>query len=166
MKKSLFQFITIIPLALLLCLTFSCQTLTEEAETEAGALSDEDVAAIKKAHDAILQAYLAGSLEATLEFYTEDVILIMGGIVIEGREAYRETLKALSKASTTFTAIDFTIAEIDGRIDLAFVRGTSSTTMGREGVPEPIQRTGKFIEILRKQDDGSWLIARSIVATD
>jgi uncharacterized protein (TIGR02246 family) len=166
MKKSLFQFITIIPLALLLCLSFSCQTLTEEAETEAGALSDEDVAEIKTAHDAILQATLAGSLEATLEFYTKDAILIMEGIVVEGREAYKETLKALSKVSLTVTAANITIAEIDGRYDLAFVRGTTSTTMGREGVPEPIQRTGKFIEIMRKQDDGSWLIARSIVAID
>ncbi|UCE38938.1 MAG: DUF4440 domain-containing protein [Thermoplasmata archaeon] len=166
MKKSLFQFITIIPLALLLCLTFSCQTLTEKAETEAGALSDEDVAAIKTAHDAILQATLASDLEATLEFYTEDAILIMEGIVVEGREAYKETLKALSKASTTFTAANITIAEIDGRYDLAFVRGTSSTTMRREGVPKPIQRTGKFIEIMRKKDDGSWLISRSIVAID
>ncbi len=166
MKKSLFQFITIIPLALLLCLIFSCQKQTEKAETEAGALSDEDVAAIKTAHDTILQATLAGSLEATLEFYTEDAILIMEGIIIEGREAYKGILKALSGRSPTVTAADITIAEIDGRIDLAFVRGTSSTTMKREGVPEPIQRTGKFIEIMRKQDDGSWLIARSIVAID
>jgi len=166
MKKSLFQFITIIPFALLICLSFSCQTLTEEAETEAGALSDEDVAAIRKVHDAILQATLAGSLEATLEFYTEDAVLIMEGIVVEGRETYKQTLKVLSKASPTVTAANITIAEIDGRIDLAFVRGTSSTTMKREGVPEPIQRTGKFIEIMRKQDDGSWLIARSIVAID
>jgi uncharacterized protein (TIGR02246 family) len=166
MKKSLFQFVTIIPLALLLCLSFSCQTLTEKAETEAGALSEEDVAAIRKAHDTILQATLAGRMEETLEFYTEDTVLIMEGIIVEGREAYKETLKALSKASLTVTAANITIAEIDGRYDLAFVRGTTSTTMGREGVPEPIQRTGKFIEIMRKQNDGSWLIARSIVAID
>ena len=166
MKKSLFQLILIIPLALLLYLTFSCQTLIKEAETEVGALSDEDVAAIKTAHDAILQATLAGDLESTLEFYTEDAVLIMEGTVIEGREAYRENLKYLSKLSLTVTAANITIEEIDGRYDLAFVRGTSSTTMERKGVPEPIQRTGKFIEIMRKQDDGSWLIARSIVATD
>ena len=165
MKKSLFQFITIIPLALLLCLSFSCQKQGEKAETEAGALSDEDVAAIRTTHGAIWQATLAGSLEATLEFYTEDAVLIMGGTVIEGREAYKENLKALSKVLTV-TSVKLTIAEIDGRYDLAFVRGTSSTTMRREGIPEPIQRTGKFIEILRKQDDGSWLIARSIVAID
>jgi len=154
----------IIPLVFLLCFTFCCNQGEEVAEV--AGLSAEDVAAIKTVHDAILHATLAGSLEATLEFYTEDAILIMGGIVIEGREAYKETLKALSKVSPTVTAANITIAEIDGRIDLAFVRGTSSTTMEREGVPEPIQRTGKFIEILRKQDDGSWLIARSIVVID
>ena len=140
--------------------------MAEEAVAEVAGLSDEDVAAIKTAHDAILQATLAGDLEATVEFYTEDAILIMGGVVIEGREAYKETLKALSEVSPTVTAANITIAEIDGRYDLAFVRGTSSMTMGRKGVPEPIQRTGKFIEILRKQDDGSWLIERSLVAID
>jgi len=165
MKKLLL----VLPLVFLLFFTFSCQQgeeVVEEAVAEVTGLSDEDVAAIKTAYDAILQASLAGSLEVTLEFYTEDAILLMGGIVIEGREAYKETLKALSEASLTITAANITIAEIDGRYDLAFVRGTSSTTMEREGVPEPIQRTGKFIEILRKQDDGSWLIARSIVAVD
>jgi len=165
MKKLL----TIVPLVFILFLASGCQQLEEPVEetvVEVAGLSDEDVAAIKTVHDSILQATLAGSLEATLEFYTEDVVLIMEGIVVEGREAYKEILRALSKGSTTFTTANFTIAEIDGRIDLAFVRGTSSTTIEREGVPEPIQRTGKFIEILRKQDDGSWLIARSIIAID
>lgn len=120
MKKTL----VVISLVVLLCFTFSCQQgeePVEEAVAEVTGLSDEDVAAIKTTHNAILQATLAGSLEATLEFYTEDAILIMEGIVIEGRVAYKETLKALSKVSPTVTAANITIAEIDGRIDLAFV---------------------------------------------
>ncbi|NIM91665.1 MAG: DUF4440 domain-containing protein [Candidatus Aminicenantes bacterium] len=164
--KKLFM---IIPLVLILCFMVGCQKgeeVAEEAVAELAGLSDEDVAAIKTAHDSILQATLAGNWEATVEFYTEDAILIMEGIVIEGREVYKETLKALSVVSPTVTAANITIEEIDGRYDLAFVRGTSSTTMGRKGVPEPIQRTGKFIEIMRKQDDGTWLIDRSIVAMD
>ncbi len=68
MKKSLFQFITIIPLVLLLCLSFSCQKQGEKAETEVGALSDEDVAAIKTTLDSLVQAALAGGTEAILEF--------------------------------------------------------------------------------------------------
>jgi steroid delta-isomerase-like uncharacterized protein len=45
MKKSLFQFITIIPLALLLCLSFSCQQQVEEGitEEEAKAFVDQDL---------------------------------------------------------------------------------------------------------------------------
>jgi len=160
MKKSLFQFITIIPLALLLCLSFSCQKQGEKAETEVGALSDKDVAAIKTALDSMEQTLLADTLEAHLEFYTEDVILIKEGPIIEGREAFKE---ALSKIPTvTLTAVNLTIAEIDGRYDLAFVRGTFSVTMEAEGAPEPIQWTGKFLYILRKQEDSSWLIAISI----
>jgi hypothetical protein len=54
----------------------------------------------------------------------------------------------------------------DRRNDLAFVRGTVSMSMASEGASEPIQFTGKFLEILRKQKDGSWLIAREIRASD
>ena len=149
------------PLILLLCFTFSCQKQIEEVaeEVEVKALSDEDVAAIKTAHDAYVQAVRAGGLEATIEFYTEDAILIAKGPMIQGREAIKEAFGAFSKASTTVTAFDLTLAEIDGRDDLAFVRGTVSMTMEAEGAPEPIQATGKFLEILRKQEDGSWLIA-------
>ena len=130
------------------------------------ALSDEDVAAIKAAHDAYAQAVLEGGLEATLEFYTEDAILVAKGPIIQGKEAIKKAFAAFSKASMTVTAFDLTLAEIDGRDDLAFVRGTVSMTMEGEGAPEPIQATGKFLEILRKQDDGSWLIATDFHISD
>ncbi len=161
MKKSLFQFIAIIPLALLLCLSFSCQEQGEKEETEVGALSDEDVAAIKTTLDSLVQAALAGGTEAILEFYTEDTIGIWEGAFLKGREAMKE---ALSKV--THTAFNQTLEEIDGRYDLAFVRGTASVTMEAEGAPEPIQGTAKFLYILRKQEDGSWLIAISIAVGD
>ncbi len=124
MKKSLFQLITIIPLALLLCLSFSCQKQGEKAETEVGALSDEDVAAIKTTLDDFTQACLAGGAEAILEFYTEDTTMIGEGTFFKGREALKE---ALSKV--THTAWNQTIEEIDGRGNLAFVWGTISLTM-------------------------------------
>ncbi len=161
MKKSLFQFITIIPLALLLCLSFSCQKQGEKAETEVGALSDEDVAAIKTTLDSLVQAVLAGDTEAVLEFYTEDTIGIWEGALLKGREALKEVL-----SKVTYTALNQTLEEIDGRYDLAFAWGTASLTMAVEGAPEPIQGSAKFLYILRKQEDGSWLIAISIAVPD
>jgi len=50
MKKSLLQFIIIIPLALLLCFTFSCQQQVEEGITEEAKPTvdiEADVEAIK-----------------------------------------------------------------------------------------------------------------------
>jgi uncharacterized protein (TIGR02246 family) len=152
----------VIPLVFLLCFTFSCQYSeepVEEAVAEVGALSDEDVAAIKAVNHAFVQAALEGGLEATTEFYTEDTIMVAQGPMIQGREALKEKRKALSKASATVTAFNQTIVKIDGRDNLAFVLGTVSITMTAEGLPEPMQVTGKFLQILRKQEDGSWLIA-------
>ena len=158
MKKLLM----VISLVFLLCFTFSCQYSeepVEEAVAEVGALSDEDVAAIKAVNHAFVQAALEGGLEATTEFYTEDTIMVAQGPMIQGREALKEKRKALSKASVTVTAFNQTIVKIDGRDNLAFVLGTVSITMEAEGLPEPMQVTGKFLQILRKQEDGSWLIA-------
>jgi uncharacterized protein (TIGR02246 family) len=156
MKKLLL----ILPLVFLFCFTFSCQQGEEVAEeARIVGLSDEDVAAIKTTNDAYVQAALEGGLEATTEFYTEDTIMVAQGPMIQGREALKEKRKALSKASATVTAFNQTIVKIDGRDNLAFVLGTVSITMEAEGLPEPMQVTGKFLQILRKQEDGSWLIA-------
>lgn len=149
MKKLLM----ILSLVILLCFSFSCQ------QAEVVALSDEDIAAIKTANDAYVQAALEGGLEATTQFYTEDTILVAQGPMIQGREALKEARKALSKASATVTAFNQTIVKIDGRDNLAFVLGTVSISMSAEGSPGAIQVTGKFLQILRKQEDGSWLIA-------
>jgi uncharacterized protein (TIGR02246 family) len=160
----------VVSLVILLCFVFGCQKQAEEvaekAAAEVAALSVEDVAAIKTLHDAYVQAVLAGGLEATVKFYAEDAILIAKGPIIQGREAFKKSLEGLSKASATITAFNLALAEIDGRDDLAFVRGTVSMSMTSKGAPEPIQFTGKFLEILRKQEDGSWLIARDIRVSD
>jgi uncharacterized protein (TIGR02246 family) len=161
--KKLFM---VLPLVFLLCFTFGCQQGEEVAE-EVGvkALSDEDVAAIKAVNDAFVQAALEGGLEATTEFYTEDTIMVAQGM-IHGREALKEKRKALSKASASVTEFDQTIVKVDGRDDLAYVLGTVSITMAAEGMPEPMKFTGRFLQILRKQEDGSWLIAIDTRITD
>jgi ketosteroid isomerase-like protein len=143
MKKLLM----VLPLVFMLCFTFSCQQGEEVAEEiEVKALSDEDVAAIKAANDAFVQAALEGGLEATTEFYTEDTIMVAQGPMIQGRETLKEKRKALSKASASVTAFDQKIVKIDGRDDLAFVLGTVAITMAAEGLPEPMQFTG-FLHI-------------------
>jgi len=56
-----------------------------------------------------------------------------------------------------FTAFTITPIQIEGTDGLAFDRGTWSMTATAEGMPEPIVDTGKYVMVLRRQEDGSWL---------
>ena len=55
---------------------------------------------------------------------------------------------------------------VDGRDDLAYVVGTYTMTIVPPGAPGPINDSGKYVEIRRKQSDGSWLIAVDIFNSD
>ncbi len=160
MKKLLM----ILSLVLVLCFTFGCQQGEEVAE-EPGikSLSDEDVAAIKTAHDAYSQTIISKDWAAHIAMHTEDAVVMPPNMpLIQGREA----IQAWNEASPPITAFNLTCVEIDGRGGLAYVRGVYTLTMEPEGVPEPIQVTGKFLDILQKQEDGSWLIAVDIFNSD
>ena len=160
MKKLLM----IIPLVILLCFTFGCQQ-GEEMTEEVGvkALSDEDVAAIKVATEEYIQAVNSDDSAATAALSTEDAVLMPPNQpMVQGRAA----IQTWYEAFPTTTEFNLTVEEIKGRGDLAFVRGTYSLTIVPEGAPEPIQDTGKYVEIRRKQPDGSWLIVVDIFNSD
>ena len=154
----------IFPLVILFCFTFSCQQ-GEEITDEAGAkgLSDEDVAEIRAGTDKVVQAVQSGDHATFASMFTEDgIIMPSNQPMVEGRTA----IQAWSEASPNVTEFNLTIEEIDGIGKLAFVRGTYLMGVEIEGVPEPLQDTGKYINIKRKQEDGSWLIARDIWNSD
>ena len=156
------KFLTIIPLVFLLCFTFGCQQ-GEEAVAEVGALTDEDVAAIKASTEAYMQAVRSEDLAALAALYTEDAVWMPPNQpMVRGRAA----IQAWNEAQPPVTEFNLTIEEIDGFGNLAYVRNASSITMEPEGAPEPIRSTGRGIEIRRKQQDGSWLIAIDIWNSD
>ncbi|UCC48290.1 MAG: DUF4440 domain-containing protein [Gemmatimonadota bacterium] len=153
---------TVLALLLLGLATLACQPPAQQA----GPLSEEDVAAIRAITEAYAQVALAGDVAALTAFYSEDAVLMPPNEpALEGRaaiQAWNEAQAALG----TLTEATFTPVQIDGRGDLAFVRGTFSMTMTPEGALEPIQITGKYIEIKRKQADGSWLCVVDIWNSD
>jgi len=163
MKKLLM----IIPLVILLCFTFGCQQpveeVAEEAVAEVAALSDEDVAAIKASTDEYIQAWSSADWVTLTALYTEDAIVMPPN---ESMVQGRDEIQALNEAFPVPLEANLTIVEIDGRGDLAYVRGTYSYTVQPEGAPEPIRDTGKYLEIRRKQEDGSWPIAIDIWNSD
>ena len=154
MKKLLL----ILPLVLVLCFTFSCQKAEEVAE-EPGVkpLSAEDVAAIKAIGPAMDKAVLAGDLEAALALFTEDV-LVMGpnSPTFQGRSTWLEIVNSLGM---TVTEHMLEFVEVDGFGDIAYARGIWKEAYNIEGVEELHKDEGKALGVLRKQSDGSWLIA-------
>ena len=128
---------------------------------EAGPLSDEDVAVIRTANDAWIQAYRDNDVAALAALYSDDAaIMPPNGSVIEGRAAILAYHEAV-----TVTEYTESILEIDGRDGIAYIRGTSSMVgMGEDG--EPVTESDKFLVILRRQADGSWLFSHEIWNSD
>ncbi len=162
MKKLLM----ILSLVFLLCFTFSCQQSDEVAEKVTVApLSVEDVAAIKAIGPALDKADLALDWSALVELMTEDVLFMNpNSPAIQGRAVVKELYESLG-----FTAViehRHVLHEIDGYGDIAYARGTYEVEFSLEGVDEPLKDKGKTLLILRKQSDGSWLIAIFSYSTD
>ncbi len=126
------------------------------------ALTDADIAAIRAGNASYETAVKAKDWAALAALYAQDaVILPPNQPAVEGRA----NIQAYFAAFPPMSAFAVPIVEIDGRGDLAFVHGTYSLTVSPEGAP-PVTDTGKWLEIRRKQTDGSWLIYRDIWNSD
>lgn len=130
---------------------------------EINELLPEDIVAIKELHQAWTPAIVDKDFDTLIRLYTDDAIVLPpNGPKAQGRAAVLDWMKAFP----AITDANLTIEEIDGYGDLAFVRGAYFMTIVPDGTGEPIQDRGKFIEIRRKQADGSWLMARDIFNSD
>jgi uncharacterized protein (TIGR02246 family) len=126
-------------------------------------LSDADVAAIRALYDVWVPAVKSRDWETAASLYTEDTVVMPPNMpLIEGREAAKLFLENYPPVKE----ISFSPLEIDGYGDIAYVQGTYSLLIQPEGAPEPIHDTGKYLEIRRKQEDGSWLLALDIFNSD
>lgn len=126
------------------------------------ALSEADVAAIEATSQTWLEAARASDWAAVAATYTADAVLMPPNEpAVEGRS----NIQAWFEAYPPTSEIDVGSVEIEGRGDLAFVRGTFLVTITPEGM-DPITDSGKYFEIRRRQADGSWLISRDMFSSD
>src|SRR5262245_31162776 len=133
------------------------------AEATIAALSTADHATIRTSSDRLAQLIVAGDFDSVVGLYTENVVFMPPHEpAVRGRTAYRRWADRFPRVSR----MSFTIDEIDGRADLAYVRGSYSMTLHPEGAPGPVEDTGKFLEIRKRQADGSWPIASDIFNSD
>ena len=78
----------------------------------------------------------------------------------------REGIGAFLRSHGTFQDVRFTILALEGRNDLAYVHGAYQMTLLPPGAAEPVGDKGKYVEIWRKQHDGSWKVVLDIFNSD
>ena len=125
------------------------------------ALPAQDVAAIRAASAASTAA--AGKDTAVwLAILADDVVLMPANApAIVGRAAAEQYFRGFPP----FKDLRVEPIEIEGRGDLAYVRGRYSIVVTPPGGPEQ-RDAGKYIEIWRKQADGTWKMTRDISTSD
>jgi uncharacterized protein (TIGR02246 family) len=150
-------------LAAILC-SFAAAACQPAARQEVAVLSEEYVAAIRALDAQWVDAELAGDWDGVAAVMAEDVINMPPDLAaVVGKGAWREWVESLDATAIDLTA---TTLEIDGLGSLAYLRGEYSQTYTFGESPEPISDTGKYLAILRKQPDGSWLITHWIWNSD
>ncbi len=124
-----------------------------------GPLSDEDVEAIRSVTQAWAEATRIGDGGLIGRMVTEDAVeLPPDAPEVKGRRAIQIQVE-MTGGRTDLSA---TSVETGGSDDLAYDRGTYSWTVLAKDMAEPRTETGKYLAIMRRQADGSWLISRLI----
>jgi uncharacterized protein (TIGR02246 family) len=152
MKKLLM----VLPLVLLLCITFGCQKAEEVAE-ESVVDVEADVEAIRNWVNESYAAADSGDVEDYISYWTEGVIWMPPNApIIQGTSATREMLQPYFEQVTIHHEIS--IEEIKVADDFAFTRINSEETYTpRTGEGESIEANFKAIILLQRMADGTWL---------
>ena len=151
--KAIQKTIQFLLVVVLLLLASACQAPAPEVIQ----FTEEDEAAIRQISQQMVQ-----SIDDWSMFYTEDVVIMPPNeAIIEGKAAYN----AWAESSPLLSTFELTQHEITGHGDLAYVRGAYSLTMTpAEG--DTLSDHGKYIEIWKRQSDGSWLVSHDIWNSD
>ncbi len=154
MKKSL----TLIPLVLLLCLTFGCQKAEEPAEEVMAEQPAMDMAqvrqAIEEANVKFGEAVRMGDAAALAALYTEDAKLLPPNSEMiagsEGIEAFWGGGLQMGIKDVILTTV-----EVLGMGDMVCEIGKYDLTIQPEG-QDAIADTGKYLVVWKKAPDETW----------
>jgi uncharacterized protein (TIGR02246 family) len=139
------------------------QTSTEGAESAAATaapagLSAEDEAAVRAVDAEWARAATAGDAKALTAVYASDATLLPPNEAEAKGEAVGKYNADMLSAYPAKMELNTTAVE--GRGDLAYAVGTwrATPTPKKAGAKAPPPEEGKYLEVLKKQPDGSWKI--------
>jgi uncharacterized protein (TIGR02246 family) len=136
------------------------QTSTEGAEAAAvpAGLSPEDEAAVRAVDAAWARAATAGDANALTALYASDATLLPPNEPVTKGEAVKKYNADMASAFSG--PFELSTTAVEGRGDLAYAVGTYRATLTpkKAGAKPLPTEEGKYLEVLKKQPDGSWKI--------
>jgi len=129
----------------------------------ATAIRPADIDAIDSVRTAYVDAIKSGDAAAVLALYTDDIVEMPPNMPVRDGKSDVEAAAGTDPRPTSFS---LTPVETNGVGNLAYDRGTYAASMMVEGMDEPMTDMGKYLVLLRKQPDGSWLISEVIWNSD
>lgn len=136
--------------------------MVDAGSAPTASLSDEDNASVRAVDEEWARAAKAGDGQAIAALYTEDAVLLPPGEpIVKGEAAKKYWVDFGNGFSGPTELITMTV---EGAGDVATAIGTyrMALTPKKAGAkPLPVDE-GKYIEVLKRQSDGSWKIAYDI----
>lgn len=124
--------------------------------------SDADRRAVIQVTQAYRDAWLANDATRVMATLTADAVILPSGLhPIQGAAAIR-AFWFPAGTITTITAMELTVQSVHVGGDVATVRGEGTLTYvsgGSGAATAPVTLRSWFVNVLRKQSDGRWLIA-------
>ena len=157
----------------LLCLTLlflglsACAPAAEQpgAAAEEPATTEADEAAIENLRSDFVTAYNAEDVDGLLSLFTADAVRMPPDEpAVSGTEELRTYFSRRFEQADADLSVTTQEVEVAG--DWAFGRGTFGVTATPAVGGEPVEYKGKWINIMKREADGSWKIADNIYNTD
>ena len=136
------------------------------ANADPAPLSAADEAAIRAADSTFGAMASAGNLDGVVGVYAADASLLPPNApAVKGAAGIKEYWGGFLQAYDA--KFDLKTEQIDGRGDLAYVVGSYTLTAKPKAKgPPPFEDKGKFVEVVKRQEDGSWKYAVDIYNSD
>jgi ketosteroid isomerase-like protein len=130
---------------------------------------EADLRAIEALNEQDRKAILANDIATITSQWTEDfVALPQAGPIVRGRAANVEIAERSRQQLQAIEAIDYVadFEEIQVLGEYAYEWGTFRSGLRPRAGGDIVSFTGKLMRILRRQQDGSWKMHRTMLTTD
>ena len=156
---------TRVGLAALLILGAGCKSRPQEtamagdkSDAVAASLSDEDKASVRAVDAQWAQAAKAGDGAAIAALYTTDAVLLPPGEDMVKGDAAKKYWVDFANGYSGPTELNTMAVEGGGNVATAVGSYSMTLTPRKAGAKPMPTEEGKYLEVLKRQDDGSWKI--------